>query len=631
MREQRSPLPPALCREQKIDLFSIMIKRLLFPIRPQLNSAIEAELTTKLFNSAMRSNLVVIAASIIVMFIFWKELNPLFKFAWLLCIFSASLFRLYLLLSFNSSPPNAGHAEKHNRSYLRATFVIALCWAAIIIAGLLMDRFEQRIFFTLLLVSLLGATVPALSASLHAIYIYVLVPSLPAIPLLLINGGADSAIGVALILYILMMLKSGEYVFDSLVTSISLRHDVQTLNEGLEQMVAERTMELETARDEALKANQAKSIFLANISHEIRTPMNVIINLSQLAMNEQMSDKALNLIRNVHSSGNTLLHIINDILDFSKIESGEFSIASSPFNLRKLLKEIEESFRYSAEEKMCSFSVVHSNSLSLLHLGDPLRIRQVLANIISNGIKFTDEGEVKVFVTEKTLDSERAELLIEVTDTGIGISREQQKLLFLPFKQADDSTTRKYGGSGLGLTISKQLTELMGGSITVSSTPGVGSTFRVTIPIKIASPETDEAPDKINHFDSISKRLHLLEDATALIVDDIPANRLIIENILSNIHVRSVQAENGVDCLQKLKKNKIDIIFMDIQMPVMDGYKATQIIRSTSHLSHLPVIAMTANALPEDIQKCHDIGMNFCLVKPINIDKIHELMVTYLT
>lgn len=618
---------------QSLNIFFVMIFKVANTKPPKLldskdRNAIAAEMIGILYDNALRTNLVVIAAVLIILGLFQNTLHSGSLFAWSIGMSFSALYRLHLLYSFRSKKDRQDRTKTFEKQYVFATLAVAIFWTSLIAWGVFLPDFEHRIFFILILVSLLGASVPALSTSLKAMYIYILLPSTVTVPILFFHGGADAPLGIAVIIYVLMMVKSGQYMHNSVLASITLKYNQRFLNNNLEHTVKVRTEELERAKDMSEKANKAKSVFLANMSHEIRTPMNVIINLSQLAMTEKMSPKAQEFITNVNRAGKNLLGIINDILDFSKIESGSFSIDYIHFDMIKLLDEIREEFEYIAIEKDIGFSVTVDDNFFGKYTGDPLRIRQILTNIISNGIKFTEKGDVVLSISETEIGPE--EMLVEmiIVDSGIGISLEQQAKLFQPFKQADESTTRKYGGSGLGLVISKQLAELMGGKLLVKSQPNIGSQFTIILPLKTA-PENFDSIETSTQANS-SKQQPAVDEIKVLIVDDIPANQLILEMLLSNRNITTLSANNGQEALDILEKNEINLVFMDIQMPIMDGYEATQEIRAIPRLSTLPVIAMTANALPEDIQKCYDQGMDACIVKPIDINDVNEALNTHL-
>ena len=591
---------------------------------------IDAELTEILLSSSPRRNSAVLIGLIIVFFVIGQHFSPLFLAGSYGCTILAVIYRLSIFLRYRKTPDSRLKYQEYKIRYIYGTSVIAVCWTVIIAAGLRLPDFELRLFSVLVLVSLLGASVPALGSSLILICIYSLTPVSLAIPLLFLQGGKDAAVGVALLFYTFMLIIAGRDIYRGLVSSIALRLQTQNMNDELEKKVAERTAELEISRDKAEKANQAKSIFMANMSHEIRTPMNAVINLSELALYEDMSVKARDFIKKVNSSGVGLLGIINEILDISKIESGKITLENIPFSLVDELSEIESALRFIAENKQLEFQILFDSNVSGNYRGDPLRVRQILTNIIGNAIKFTDTGTVKVSIREINRNEEKVIVECRVIDSGIGIDLQQQELLFQPFEQADQSTTRRFGGTGLGLAISAQLTKIMGGSLDVKSKLGVGSTFIINLPFDRVNEPIEEERTPRTIAEVLSTGLKQRRGATILVVDDIHTNQLILTNIVEKTGMNVVVASDGKEALQRLAESDCDLVFMDIHMPEMDGYQATEIIRNSSRWAALPVIAMTADALPDDVKKCYVAGMNYCLVKPVNINDVYKALVEWI-
>ncbi len=591
---------------------------------------VDAELTEILLSNSPRRNTGVLVALIIVFFVIGPHFSSLFLVSSYGCAILAVIYRLSIFFRYRKTPDSRLKYQEYKIHYICGTSVIALCWMVIIAAGLRLPEFELRLFSVLLLVSLLGASIPALGASLVLIYIYSLIPVSLAIPMLFLLGGKDAAVGVALIFYTFMVIKGGQDVNKGLVFSIALRLQTQHMNDELEKKVAERTAELVISKDKAEKANQAKSVFMAKMSHEIRTPMNAVINLSELALYEEMSAKAKDFIIKVNNSGVGLLGIINEILDVSKIESGKITLENIPFSLVDELNEIESELRFIAEDKRLEFLILFDSNVSGNYSGDPLRVRQVLTNIIGNAIKFTDTGTVKVSIREIDSDEDKAIVECRVIDSGIGIDLQQQELLFQPFEQADQSTTRRFGGTGLGLAISAQLTKLMGGSVDLESKLGVGSIFIIKLPFDRVNGPIEEETTTKTIGDGLTIGLNQRRDSTILVVDDIHTNQLILTNIVEKTGMNVIVANDGKEALQRLEESDCDLVFMDIHMPEMDGYQATEIIRNSPRWATLPVIAMTADALPDDVEKCYVAGMNYCLVKPVNINDVYKTLVEWI-
>jgi signal transduction histidine kinase/CheY-like chemotaxis protein len=372
--------------------------------------------------------------------------------------------------------------------------------------------------------------------------------------------------------------------------------------------------ELAKSRDSAEAATRAKSRFLANMSHEIRTPMNGVIGMNQLALEEALPPLAERYVRSAHAAAVSLLRILNDILDFSKIEAGKLEIESVRFNLAELLQDVVAMQQLMVEDRSLVLVLDMAPTTPVWIQSDPLRISQILNNLLSNAMKFTASGRV----TLKVFEFPQNILHLEIQDQGVGMTDEQLDKLFEPFHQADTSTTRIFGGTGLGLAICKQLCDRMGGRISVVSQLGLGSTFSVDLPFEVV-----EAPSTVHKIPSVNTHAHSGFDFTGvrvLVVEDNVLNRQLLMALLKKVNIDPVVATQGEEAIALLAQTQepFDLILMDIQMPVMDGMDTTQHIRNNPSYNALPIIAITANAMPDERRRCLAVGMQDYLIKPLD-------------
>jgi len=420
------------------------------------------------------------------------------------------------------------------------------------------------------------------------------------------------------------------HAFDKMGESVQYNLDALTmLTNQLENRVEERTVELQEARDEAIQANRSKSAFLANMSHEIRTPLTAIIGFSETLLDSNQSlEERVESIQTIINSGKHLLQIINDILDLSKIEAERLEVdhvAVSPF---EIIEDVTNIVTLLAESKGLILRTEYDSLIPGEIISDPLRFKQILINLCNNAIKFTQEGSVKIKVE---CDRHKEQLVIKVIDTGVGLSRDQIERLFKPFSQVDSSASRKYGGTGLGLHLSRELANKLGGDIEVESTQHVGSCFTLRL---------DTGPlDKVNFvappaliIEKLPRPIadpHGALSGSVLLAEDNADNQRLITMLVRKAGADVSLAENGYKAVELASANPFDLILMDIQMPVMNGLDAARELRSRGYSK--PIVALTANAMKIDIDSCHEAGMDDFAGKPIDRAKFYSILKKYLS
>lgn len=503
----------------------------------------------------------------------------------------------------------------------------AALWALLALVELPVESSRTQFVILIILSALSGGAIGVLAPMRWTGRIYVSLMLIPACLQLLFGVGSLQVLGVLGLVFWGVMVVGHRNNHNLTVRSINLGREnlslirrlkehadeVEEMNHSLERRVSERTSELQELAIQAQAANRAKSEFLATISHEIRTPLNGVLGMVQILERGSLDDLQRGRVSVIRASAQMLLGILNDVLDISKIEAGALSLSTAPFKLDAFAESLRRLYEPLAHEKGLGFSITLIDDDGQARMGDEVRLRQILSNLISNALKFTDEGHIRVEIT-----SQGDEVRLAVHDTGVGIAPAHQAQVFEKFVQADGSHSRRAGGTGLGLSICRDLAGLMKGEIDLISAPGVGSTFTLRLPL----PPT-ERPTTLPAVTPAPR------GPRVLVVDDNPTNRMVLQSLLLDYGVAAQTAENGAEALQAWTDRAWDAILMDISMPVMDGLEATRRIREAERIQgrgHTPIIAVTASVLSHEMDAYLEAGMDAVVAKPVDADTLMEIL-----
>jgi signal transduction histidine kinase/ActR/RegA family two-component response regulator/HPt (histidine-containing phosphotransfer) domain-containing protein len=583
------------------------------PAVSSINPAVHARQTALLYRNAKLGQVITVLAATPTAYLGYISRPGAIIFVWLLLVYLNSYLRYHLSQQYYAANPPDAEAKQWATRYIRLVGIQGLLWIAGCGAIMWGNTDSYRFLAVLVLAGMVAGALPILSTFKVAFRAFAFPIIIGGMLITFIDASAPVhyVLGVTLVVFLAGVSRSSDYFNEVLIESI--------------------TVELEKSYlvKKAEAAARAKDAFLANVSHEIRTPMNSILGMAQLAHKAEPDPRLREYLRKIQTSGEHLLGIIDDILDISKMNAGKLSVELSDFELAQVIETLSGLLSKKAEDKNLKLGIhVAPDVPQRLH-GDPRRLCQVLTNLVSNAIKFTEQGEVEVRVTRQVDEQGGAVLRFEVQDTGMGMSREEVAMLFQPFQQVDNSTTRQYGGTGLGLVISKQLVEMMeGGKIGVESFPGQGSTFWFTL--KLVEGAQTAAPQASEGGKGEQGVVAKLKGARILLVDDNDFNLEVAVDFLTGAGAEVTSCNDGKSAIELMRQHCFDCVLLDVQMPVMDGVEAVKVIRKDAAIKDTCVIAMTANASREDRERYLAAGMDDVIVKPFKYQTLFTTIAKWL-
>jgi len=562
-----------------------------------------------LYKQGLAGYLIALIDALLLVFVVWDQVDHLWVSLWLGYLLLVSGMRIiFWLMHFYR--PNSCSVEVWLRRATWGAFLMGLSWSAAGVLLFILDSPQHMVFVAFVLVGMAVGGMPLMSPVPKVFYAFSLPVIVPLGAMFFFQGDqVGISLGVMTWLLVLIIVSGTEHLHKALDNSLRLQFQNDALVEGLRR-----------SRDEALAANRAKTQFLANMSHEVRTPMNGVLGTLQLLDASPLEEQQQAYVTLAQNSAESLLKLLDDILDLSRLEVDKVELEKLSFDLSELCEGVAGVMVPLAMKKGLILNYQLDEKLPSRVVGDSARLRQVVNNLLSNAIKFTGEGEVSLLVSLQARHGRELVLLFEVVDQGIGIEASAQDVLFQRFTQVDSSTTRVYGGTGLGLAICKELVGLMRGEIGVSSQVGVGSRFWFSVPLSI-DPNMELLPPPMVKVDQNAL------SGEVLVVEDVIINQMTTRKILQAKGLSVTVVNNGREALQEFKIKVYDLILMDCLMPEMDGYDATEQIRAQEAANKreaVPIVALTANVMPKDIERCFESGMNDYLAKPFKRNQLTE-------